>query len=173
MSARRKAATQTLESLKARTVEVGDCWEWQGPYTYNGKNPIVRHKGKAVTARRLALQLSGEKMREKTQVLPTCDNHRCINPEHLRQYSSSDCMKIQGAKGLMSDQVRSAKIAAAKRAQMAKLTIEQVREIRQRTTTIVQAAEKYGVHPSKISLIRRHQIWREHSTPWAGLGARK
>lgn len=73
----------------------------------------------------------------------------------------------------MSDQVRSAKIAATKRAQMAKLTIEQVREIRQRTTTIVQAAEKYGVHPSKISLIRRHQIWREHSTPWAGLGARK
>ena len=173
MSAQRKAATQTLESLKARTVEIGDCWEWQGPYTYNGKNPIVRHNNKAVTARRLALQLSGEKMREKTQVLPTCDNHRCINPEHLRQYSSSDCMKIQGAKGLMSDQVRSAKIAATKRAQMAKLTMEQVREIRQRTTTIVQAAKKYGVHPSKISLILCHQIWKEYSTPWDGLGARK
>ena len=69
---------------------------------------------------------------------------------------------------------RGAKIAATKRAQMAVLTIEQVREIRRHTTTHAAAAAQYGVHPSKIAAIRQHRCWKDYQTPnpFAGLGAR-
>lgn len=164
----------TIATLRARTVEVGDCWEWLGYYNTGGRHPQVRHEGRQCMVRRLVLQLGGIELRPDRHVMTTCGNHRCVNPSHLRQATAKEVAKIAGAQGLMSGPARSAKIAATKRAQMAVLTIEQVREIRQRTTTHAAAAAQYGIHPSKIAEIRQHKRWKDYQTPnpFAGLGAR-
>lgn len=174
MKTQRTTIVHTVATLHAKTIECGACWEWQLRGGNNGKTPIVRHGGKTVTVRRLMLQLSGIAIVKGTHTIATCDNHLCVNPAHLKQVSQSESMKIAGAKGLLSGPARSAKIAAKKRAQMARLTLEQVREIRQYTTTHAVAAATYGVHPSKIAAIRRHECWKEYHTsnPFAGLGAR-
>ncbi|MBP3980828.1 hypothetical protein J8G26_08820 [Acidovorax sp. JG5] len=172
---RKPPTIHTIESLRAKTIECGDCWEWQLCGNNGGKNPVVRHDSKTTTVRRLMLQLSGATIVKGSHTVCTCDNRLCVNPAHLKQVSQSVSMALAGAKGLLSSPARSAKIAAKKRAQMARLTLEQVREIRQYTTTHAVAAETYGVHPSKIAAIRRHECWREYHTsnPFAGLGARK
>jgi hypothetical protein len=82
-------------------------------------------------------------------------------------------MQQMGRMGKMNDLVRSAKIAATKRAQCAKITMAQVQEIRTSTENTREAGQRYGLHPSRISAIRRHKIWRDYSSnPFAGLGAR-
>ena len=166
--------TYTIATLRARTIEVGDCWEWLGGYATGGRYPQVRHAGKPSMVRRVVLRLSGIELLAGRHVTTTCDNHRCVNPEHLRQATIQEISAKAGAQGLMSSPARGAKIAATKRAQMAVLTIEQVREIRQHTTTHAAAAAQYGVHPSKIAAIRQHRCWKDYQVPnpFAGLGAR-
>lgn len=164
----------TLGSLHALCEDIGDCWEWQRSATF-GRHPNTRHQGKTVIVRRLVMELSGIDLKPKSHVIPTCDNYRCINPAHLQQVTQHISMKRAGAKGLLSDPVRSAKIAATKRASpIAKLTMEQAREIRSSSETTVLLAARYGVSQGRISQIRHHLAWREFSgNPFAGLGARR
>lgn len=168
------STTHTLHTLRARTMQVGDCWEWLGSYATGGRYPQVRHEGRQSMVRRVVLRLSGIELLAGRHVTATCENFRCVNPEHLRQDTHQEISARAGAQGLMSGPVRGARIAATKRAQMATLTIEQVREIRQHTTTHAVAAAQYGVHPSKIAAIRQHRIWKDYQAPnpFAGLGAR-
>ena len=54
----KKHAIHTAESLLARTIEVGDCLEWQG-YFANG-TPYVSNNGKMTSVRRLFSGLLGK-----------------------------------------------------------------------------------------------------------------
>lgn len=165
----------TLKSIHARCIEVGDCWEWQGKYSgHNGRHPYIRHNGNNTTARRVVLDLAGKKPKHPNQdcAMSTCDNWRCVNPAHLKWATRSETMKVAGAKGLLSDPPRLAKIAAAKRAK-AKLTLEQVHDIRTSTERNDVLAARYQVHYSYISNIKHYRLWRDHTaTPFSGLGAR-
>lgn len=170
----RPMIAHTLESLHAHCEEIGDCWEWQRTATF-GRYPNTRHKGKTVAVRRLVLELSGIALKPKSHVITTCGCDLCINPEHLQQVTQHISMKRAGAKGRLSDPVRSAKIAATKRASpIAKLDMETVRQIRASSETTVALAARYGVSQSKISAIQHHRAWREfRNNPFAGLGARR
>jgi len=169
---KRKVILHTLDSLHAKCVEVGDCWEWQGAYTLNG-HPTGRHDGKPVLMRRLAYTLAGNTIKPKHIVAASCGNARCINPACTVQRTERQHMLLMGKAGRQSDHLRSAKIAAIKRAQYAKLTLEQVRAIRASTDSGKVEAQRYGVNPSKISAIRAYRCWREfEANPFAGLGAR-
>jgi hypothetical protein len=75
---------RTLDDLKARTAEVGDCWEWQCGYQNHGKTPAVVYIDKRMSGRRLALMLAkpGQKLDGKV-VIAKCGNHKCVNPDHM------------------------------------------------------------------------------------------
>lgn len=163
-----------METLHARCVEVGECWDWQGSRSGTG-HPMTRHDGKAVLVRRLIAELSGKPIQVGKKAYMSCENPNCVNPEHISARTHKQIMTRQGALGKLSDPTRIAKIAATKRAgPQAKLSMEIVREIRAATTTHEAEAKKRGVHPSKIASIRAHRCWRElHNNPWVGLGERK
>ena len=69
----------TLDDIKSRCTEVGDCLEWQGYYERN--HP--RSAGQSV--RRIVYELVHGPVESdpKKVVTMTCDNHRCVHPDHL------------------------------------------------------------------------------------------
>ena len=112
--------THTITTLKERTIEDGDCWEWQG-YCANG-TPSVCHQGKMISVRRLFTQLLGNTVREGYYV-PKCGNGLCVNPEHITYNDPKLHMKKAARKALKSP-TRRLKIQIHKRATNAKLTQE-------------------------------------------------
>lgn len=162
---------QTIETLHARCIEVGDCWEWQGACMPN-RHPCVRHDGKTHLVRRLVAALAGISMPENAKAVTSCENLRCVNPDHIIMRTHRQVMRRQGELGKLSDIMRIAKIAATKRAKYSKLTMEQVRAIRASSETGVAMAALYGISQGKVSAIRLHRCWRDLAgNPFRGLGA--
>jgi hypothetical protein len=155
----------TIESLKKRTIEDGECWEWQG-YCANG-TPSVSHDGKMISVRRLFTQLLGNTVREGYYV-PKCGNKLCVNPEHTTYNDPKQHMKKAARKALQSP-TRRLKIQIHKRATTAKLTQEMADEIRCSEGPSRLIAEKYGVNKSVICRIRAGKAWVNLSNPFAGL----
>lgn len=157
--------------IAARTVEDGDCLRWTGT-TYNG-HPGGTLDGKKFLIRR-ALWLRDRGEIPKGKVLRcTCDLDLCVNLNHCTPMTMRAITKIEGAAGKMSGPIRSAKIAAAKRAgRQAKVTQEQVREIRASDEPGTVLAARHGVSEATISKYRLGHCRREFAgNVWQGLGA--
>lgn len=86
----------------------------------------------------------------------TCDNPRCINPQHLILGTTQDNVDDRVARG------RSMKGEAHYKA---KLTQEDVNEIRalyaEGNTSYTKLAAKYGVDKTNIACIIKHKTWKD------------
>lgn len=159
-----------LSEIKARCVEIGDCWQWAtGKSLHFRRYPTVVIDGKVVLARRVAYALLKGPIPKGYSILPSCGNEFCVNPAHQAALTESQKGKVAAERGAFSYAVRAAKIAEARRKQM-KLTIEQAREIRASEEAEPVLAARYGINKSLVGRIRRGQAWKEYgANPWAGL----
>jgi hypothetical protein len=90
----------TLQDLLDRTVDNNGCLEWTGAITKGGYGHL--HLGdKFVYAHRLSFELSGGVLPEGYFACHSCDNKKCINPEHIWAGTNSENLKDAQAKGLM------------------------------------------------------------------------
>lgn len=154
---------QTPEKFWARVKQGPSCWEWQGACNSSGYGTVAWH-GTVFTAHRVAAWLSGmvsspaapASSREPTHILHKCDNRKCCNPEHMVLGSYGDnqrdaYQKARRAQPQGADHVN------------AKLTAEQVQEIRRRYAAgemQVPLAKEFGVAQRTISLIVRKETYR-------------
>ena len=106
--------------------------------------------GRTAYAHRIALELSSGKA-PSDFVLHTCDNRKCVNPEHLLEGSFDDNM---------ADMVSKKRQAHGEHNAHHKLTTDQVKSIRKEVGLQREIGAKYGVTPSLISMIRSGRIWR-------------
>ena len=134
-------------------IESG-CWEWQGSYFSNNPYGQFMVNRKNYRVHRLAYSVANKvELLNNMNVCHTCDNPKCINPNHLflgsHQDNRNDCIdKNRQAKGEQINQ--------------SKLTAKEVLEIRNRFKKgdSAKIANEYGVAPSTILQIVRRLTWK-------------
>lgn len=77
------------------------CWEWRGTIDTGGYGALRkpgRYSGKT-RASRYSWELHNGPIPDGMHVLHTCDNTKCVNPNHLWAGTHSDNMRDMTAKG--------------------------------------------------------------------------
>lgn len=148
-----------FESKINRHSESG-CWLWTGATTGRGKYrhgsvglPRLRATAKAS---RVAWELYRGRIPDGLQVLHSCDNPLCVNPEHLFLGTHAENMADMKEKGRSTHGEKSAR---------AKLTREQVFAIRQSTEAHTVMAKQFGVPHHAIRQIRKGTTWPDVPMP--------
>ena len=158
-----------LEYLRERTVEVGDCWEWNGCVQHRGLTPMMRWDGVARGVRRVLAELKGMPVAGR-MTTARCLNRLCVSPDHVQVLTRRQ-LQIRTGKltGMQSAPTRAYKLAVAAR-RTAKLTEQQVAEIRAMTGLPQhEIARRYGVAQATVSAIKRGVKWKDYHNPWAQL----
>lgn len=112
--------------------------------------PVVKRNGKTRFLHHLVYAERNGEIPKGMVVRHTCDNPKCINPDHLILGTHADNVADRVARG------RSAKGEQNGRA---KLTVGKVKEILKSTESFVALARTYGVDRKTIHLIKQRKIW--------------
>lgn len=167
----RARAIHTVESLKARTIEEGECWLWQGYVANNTPqvNAIVDGKKKMVSVRRLLRELVTGQAQPEGSFGHTCGNPLCVNPDHAIWRGKEAHMRAMARKRTVGPVTASKLRKYRVESGLAKLDESKAQEIRQSPESGPVLAERYGVSRSWINKIRRGEAWRLLTSPFRGL----
>lgn len=153
---------ETLADIKGRSIEVGDCWEWQGSFAGCG---IPKHtiNGKQQRAHNTAFKLAGKKQPPGTFLVRSCGNGDCVNPAHVEAMTRKEQMRLVADLGRCS---RPDQIAARTRAarENSKYSMEQARSIRQMRQCGLRCTEiavKLNIPVDIVSKISLGRLWAE------------
>lgn len=158
---------EVVAYIQARVTDDGDCWRWNG--CASNRHPSCRIDGRQVMVRRAVWQSLYGAIPAGMIIRCTCETALCVNPEHLALTTHKAVAIECGALGLMSGPVRSARIAATKRAgKQAKITQQQAREIRESNELGTVLAVRYGIEQATVSKIRLGKVRRDFGAAlWA------
>lgn len=148
----------TLEERFWRRVEKTDgCWLWCGTIRSNGYGSIQEAgKGsKSLSVHRVSYMLHKGSISDGLVVMHSCDNKRCVNPDHLSVGTHGDNARDAIAKGLYQ-KVQPVGEANGK----SKLTVKDVEFIRSNPDrSLVQLAKDLGVSPNCVRAVRIGRTW--------------
>lgn len=132
-----------------------ECQEYEGVIGKHGYGQ-VRLSGKSVYAHRLAWALNNGADPTGKVVMHTCDNRKCVNPEHLRLGTQAENVADMDQK----DRRRTVAYAGEGNGN-SKLTASQVAEIRSLmgVETQVSLAKRFGVSQAHVSKIQAGVAW--------------
>lgn len=149
---------EPLENRFAQQVDRSEnatgCHLWTGVKSRGGYGSITV-EGKNQLAHRVSWFLANGRW-PTDDILHSCDNPPCVNPEHLSEGTHSDNMRQMIERDRRLEPVGEHHHAA-------KLTYDdvcQVRHLRACGWTLKSLADRFGVHPSTIDRVVKHQIWR-------------
>lgn len=148
----RKKTVHSIESLMARTEEVGNCIEWQGYFQNN--NPYVQHGDRFLAVRKLIMELLGNEMQGRVFYGTKCGNSACVNPEHIAARGMKEHSRHMVKNMDYNNPVRVAKLQIAAKARRV-LDDDQVMDAIMDPRNCKEVAEELGVSKSLISKIRR------------------
>ena len=145
----------TEERLMAKIDrKANGCWEWQGCLrgSKTHKYGVLCHQGKQDGAHRVSFRLFKGEIPEGMNVCHSCDNPRCVNPDHLFIGSDSANMSDMTAKGRHP-------YPLGETHHRAKLTNDAVRAIRASAQSHNQLARAYGVTKRTIINVRQRKVY--------------
>ena len=126
------------------------CWLWRGTVHHTGRGIICDENNRQLLASRVAYELANGPIPPGMFVCHTCDNMMCVNPAHLFLGTAADNMADRDRKGRHA-------VGTAKK--NAKLTDADVRAIRASDAPDRVLAEKFGISPALVWLVRRRRAW--------------
>lgn len=123
------------------------CWEWTASLNHSGYGvfaPLATHKnGKIEGAHRYSWKLHYGEIPKGKYVCHSCDNPKCVRPDHLFLGTQRENMDDMIDKGRFKS----------------KLTIEDVKFIKSSRLTQVKLAAKFGVRQTTISNVITGHAW--------------
>lgn len=130
-----------------------ECWEWTAAVGSHGYGVINLDGDRTETAHRVAFYLEHDRWPE--YVLHDCDNKLCVNPDHIREGTHSENIKLAYDAG-----AKEPPRVEGESHPGSKLTGGDVREIRDRGSESSYAlAEEYGVSATRIQQIWNGDAW--------------
>ena len=151
----RARALPEAERFWALVDRTGDgCWLWQAARDKQGYGLFTRDGHKQIVAHRMAYELTYGPVDAGTRILHRCDNPPCCWPQHLFPGTDRDNSDDKVAKGrhLKGEQIAKAK-----------LTEEQVREIRHLAATgtpVASLAGRFNVTAGAIYFVLSRYTWK-------------
>jgi hypothetical protein len=138
------------------------CWPWTGGRFRNGYGRF--HIGdSAFGAHRVSYEIWNGPIGDGLCVCHSCDNRACVNPAHLWPGTKADNNRDMVEKGRSRQSDSSKTRHLGESHGRAKLTNEQVREIRRRYevggVTLKALAAEFGVGISAVGRIVRRESW--------------
>lgn len=160
-SYRKKMGGSLWARLFSKTrVNSSGCIEWTGSITEGGYGHLWVND-RLELAHRLAFALVSGPIPEGGDVrgmcvCHRCDNRLCVNPDHLFLGTHAENMRDMDGKGRRAP-------TNGQRNGRAKLTAEQVKEIRSLKGAMSQAAigARFGVSKTLVRRIHQGKAWRE------------
>lgn len=128
-----------------------ECWLWTGATTFG--YGVTRYQGQQARVHRLAFELYVGPIPDGMMVCHRCDVRNCFNPAHLFAGTRADNMQ---------DMVDKGRSTAGVKHTQARLTDDQVQQIRRRHAAgakQVDLASEFGVTKSQVSSIVRGKAW--------------
>ncbi|KKL76482.1 hypothetical protein LCGC14_2044430 [marine sediment metagenome] len=132
------------------------CLEFQGFRNPKGYGRIAQGPGekpRIVNAHRVAWEAAFGPIPDGMDVLHSCDNPPCCNPEHLFLGTNDDNVADRSAKGRGGDHT-------GENNGRSKLTREKVAAIRADTRTLHAIAADYGVGHTTIYKAKSGETWK-------------
>lgn len=136
----------------------GECWEWQRT-TNNDGYPMLRVSGRMEYAHRLAYELGVGAIPDGLHVLHSCDNPRCINPEHLSAGTHARNMRECSQRGR-------ARIPKPEKfgeengsAKLREVDVRSIRRLLSSGWTQRSIAERFSVSQQTIAKIKSGKTW--------------
>lgn len=138
--------------------KAGECWEWTAYCNRASKEGSrflpygrIRDRGKLRLAHRVSWEIEHGSIPDGKLVLHTCDNPKCVRPDHLF---------LGDHEVNMADKVDKERHHGSH-----KLTADEVREIRRRYReedghTHQSLADEYGVTKSAITHLMNRRSWK-------------
>ena len=144
---------ETLERFMKFVKVEGDCWIWTGGKTKNGYG-LFRIQNKSWRANRLIYTHCFGTIEEDLDICHApliCHNRACVNPNHL----SAETREINCSHKLIDGTD-----ARGEKNINAKLTADQVLEIRASDKTQIELSKEFNVSYALINKIITRQIWK-------------
>lgn len=153
----RQDGIRTVEDLRGRCRiddETG-CWLWAGAKRASAPSVWIPGHGACAMPKAIAL-LTGKTLERKRVMVPTCGRVDCANPAHRKEGSYSELWKL--LRPSLTPKHR-AKITAATRLALGKITPEIAEQIRAAEGSNAAVGARFGIHETQTSRIRRGDAW--------------
>lgn len=150
----RCSSKSPTERFWARVKKQEDgCWIWLGSKSDKGYGGFPYEDSHNARAHVVAYKLNKGPIGQGLQVLHTCDNPSCVNPDHL--YTGTH-------QGNMDDMVRRHRSCTGeKNGGGGKLTLEEVTSIKHDVRSGPEIAREYNISRTLVSLIKCGKNWKE------------
>lgn len=130
------------------------CWLWTGSIKENGYG-VLSIRGVRWYAHRYSYTFHKGPIRDGLFVCHSCDNRRCLNPDHLWLGTVQDNMADMAAKG----RAHKGPSVHSDAHPLSKLKPDQARAIRADTRPARLIAPEYGISTSLVWAIRKGRCW--------------
>lgn len=155
----KKESPSAEERFWAKVDKTGECWVWTASKRTNGYGQIGSTGGRwrPLQAHRVSWVLHFGPIPDGLWVLHRCDNRPCVRPDHLFLGTVTDNNRDMVAKGRA---IKPEQHARGERASTAKLTADQVRELRAAHAAGESAkslAARFGISTVMVGRIRNRR----------------
>lgn len=149
---KRAAVTRKPMSVafEEKVTKTDGCWEWKGLFGVDGY-PLLPWARKMYRANRVSVLLSGREIGKGQLACHTCDNPKCVNPDHLFVGTNMDNVRDAISKG---------RHVHGAMTPLAKLTEDEAKAIKSSNEKSSVLADRYGISVGSVNNILASRTWK-------------